>query len=260
MLELAERLGARRSPPATTRASCEEGAAARRRDERKDQSYVLSALSPGVARAAALPARRAAQARGARARRARPAWRSRAGRDSQDLCFLAGTAPRSVPRAPRRPRPAPRADRRPRRARCSASTAARTLHGRPAPRPWHRRAASRCTCSPPTPTPNTVTVGPRAALLDRRAAAARADPASRRRLRGRRARALARPRVPPAACRGAGRAGRARATASCGSSGRWSAPRRASSRACTPASVVVGYATIAAQAADAQAAPKILMA
>ena len=47
------------------------------------------------------------------------------------------------------------------------------LHRRAAPRPAASAAARRCTCSPPTPTANTVTVGPREALAARTRRAAR---------------------------------------------------------------------------------------
>ena len=129
---------------------------------------MFAALSPRDARAAALPARRADQARGPRARAPSTGCRSPTKPDSQDLCFLAGTGrerflarhgglrerpgdlvdrPGAVLGAPPRPpplhgRPAPRA-RRSRRAEplYVLRTDAHAQHG-------HRRPARRR--SPPT--------------------------------------------------------------------------------------------------------------
>ena len=125
---------------------------------------MLAALAPGVARADALPARRADQAGGARARpRGRPAGRRQA--------RVAGPL---LPRRHRQERvPGP-----PRR-RCASGPGAivdragRTrrppprpapVHGRPAQGARRRRRPSRSTCSPRTRDANTVTVGTRAEL------------------------------------------------------------------------------------------------
>ena len=148
-------------------------------DERKDQSYVLSALAPESLARLRFPlgdlhkqqVRELAERAGLAVARKR---------DSQDLCFLAGT--RHGDFLERHgglgARPGPIVDldgERARRARRRAR-----LHRRPAPRPRHLSAASRCTCSRPTRTPTRVTVGPRRALLAQRAERARGDAASPR--------------------------------------------------------------------------------
>ena len=92
-----------------------------------------------VAGAAALPARRADEARGARARRAGgPGGRAPARLAGPVL--PGGHGPGGVPRAPRRPGERPGGSSTATAA-CSGATAATTLHGRPAPRPRHRRRA-----------------------------------------------------------------------------------------------------------------------
>ena len=72
------------------------GPAARRR-RRPGQGSDLHALRPaaGFAGAAAVPARRADEARGSRARRRAPACAVASKAESQDLCFLAGEGKRS---------------------------------------------------------------------------------------------------------------------------------------------------------------------
>ena len=122
-----------------------------------------------LARAAALPAGGHDQGRGARARRAGGAAVARKP-DSQDLCFLAGTdLQRFLERhGDSRPRPGAILDA---DGRALGSTAARTASpSASATASASRGGPSRCSCSAPTPLANTVTVGPRAALLTARVA------------------------------------------------------------------------------------------
>ena len=94
MLALAERLGADALVTghyARIERDGEGPLLARAADPGKDQTYMLSALRPAAARARAVPARRAHQAAGARDRARRRGCRWPSKRESQDLCFLAGT-------------------------------------------------------------------------------------------------------------------------------------------------------------------------
>ena len=148
MLELADRLGAATLATGHYARVDRRRPAARRRRPGQGPDLHARRARARVARAPALPARRAdARPRCARSR-ARPACRSRSKPDSQDLCFLAGTGRARVPRPPRRRCASARAtivDRRGRRARPPPRPP--PLHRRPAPRPRHRRRRpSRSTC------------------------------------------------------------------------------------------------------------------
>jgi tRNA-specific 2-thiouridylase len=90
MLELADRLGAETLATGHYARVSEEGLLRVARDERKDQSYVLSALSPASLARLRFPlgSMHKSEVRGL-AERAGLAVARR--RDSQDLCFLAGT-------------------------------------------------------------------------------------------------------------------------------------------------------------------------
>ncbi len=238
MLELAARLGAQHARHRSLRARA-RGADARRAaaadGRRRRQGPELRALGARarLARAPALPARRAAQAsRSARSPRAPgSAWRAGATRRTSASwpAHVTATSSRATAASVRRPgrsstRPAP----------CSASTAARTPSPSASATASASAGASRSTCSPPTPSANTVTVGPREALLARSLRVREADAAPRRRVRRRRARALARAplRLPRRAASSTPAATSARASSS---PSRPSAPRPARSRACTPA-------------------------
>ena len=154
---------ARRSRPATTRASTTDGLLRVAADPAKDQSYMLAALDARVARAAALPARRADQAArcASSPARGRPAGRAqarlagpllprrhRAARRSSP----ATAASRERPGDDRRRAPAGRSARHRGAARASPSASARGL--------GVGGAASRSTCSATDARANTVTVGP----------------------------------------------------------------------------------------------------
>ena len=93
----------------------------------------------GVGRADALPARRADQARGARARPRGRAARSPIKRESQDLCFLAGTGKRAFLARHGGAARAPGRDRRPRRAHARPPPRPAPVHGRPAQGARRRR-------------------------------------------------------------------------------------------------------------------------
>ncbi len=113
-------------------------------DPAKDQTYMLAALAPQVARADAISARRAAQAAGPRARGCGRAAGREQGRFPGPV-LSGGDQPRPVPGPSRRPgRPARRARRHDRRDR-RASPRSASLHGRPAARDRDqpRRAAVR---------------------------------------------------------------------------------------------------------------------
>ena len=89
MLELADRLGAARWPPATTRAP-RDGLLRVAADPAKDQSYMLAALSPDALARLRFPLGdlRKPEVRELAREAGLPVARKP---DSQDLCFLAGT-------------------------------------------------------------------------------------------------------------------------------------------------------------------------
>ena len=171
-----------RSSPATTRASSDDGEgpllAARGRPA-KDQTYMLAALRPELLGRAAVPARRADQARGARDRARGGAAGGREAREPGPL-LPRGHEPRAVPRAPRRRRDRP-ARSSTARAACSAGTAATAAS----------RSASAAGSAWPRGEPlyvlatdaaaNRVVVGPASELATRtvRARAARSSPRRR---------------------------------------------------------------------------------
>ena len=172
----------RRSPPATTRASSDGPLLRTRR--RRAQGPELRAL-----RARARVARARCASRSARCASRRcasspgEAGLAVAGRrDSQDLCFLAGTRQGAFLERHGGLGAAAGPDRRSRTAACSASTPARTCftvgqrHGLGI---GGTRAAVRARA--PTRSANTVTVGPRSDLLARRRGGARGDAPPRRR-------------------------------------------------------------------------------
>ena len=122
-------------------------------------------------------------------------------------------APQRLPRAPRRPRRAARARSSTRAAPCSASTAARTPTPSASATAWASARREPLYVLQTDTRANTVTVGPRSALLAGEPARARADAAPRRRLRRRRARALARAALRlPRCARGLGAGRHARAS------------------------------------------------
>ena len=184
MLELAERLGARALATGHyARVDSEQALAdpllRMAADAGKDQSYVLCALAPRVAGAAALPAGRPAQAPGAGARRA------------------AGLAVAPKPRfpgplLPRRhpPERLPGAPRRTwRRGRGRSSTCrgghlgehsgTPRLHGRASATASASQPDSRCMSSPPTPAPTPSLSVPARSCLTRELAVRDADPPPR---------------------------------------------------------------------------------
>ena len=258
MLELAERLGSETLATGHYARVIEDGASAdssapllrAAADERKDQSYVLSALAPELARAPALPARRAAQARRCASSPSAPGWRSPRKPRLAGPVLPRRHPPRRLPRAPRRSRPAPRPDRRPRRSACSASTPART----PTP------SASATASASPAPEPLYVlATDARYEHRHRRAARRRCLRAScrvreRRRsiatgdVRRRRARARTRAHASRAACRRRSRPGaRARRRRARHEPAERTAPGQI---ACLYAGdLVVGHGTIACRAA-----------
>ena len=112
MIALADRLGCAALATGHYARIADDGEGpllARRPPTRPRIRPTCSPASPGVAGAAAFPARRADQARGARDSRPPPGCRWPSKAESQDLCFLAGEGKRSLPRPPRRARRAPRA-------------------------------------------------------------------------------------------------------------------------------------------------------
>ena len=140
--------------------------AAARRRRRRGQGPELHAggAAAGAARPGALPADRAEQARGARDRRPpRPRGRPQAREPGPLLPRRPGQG--AVPAPPRRAWASARA-----RSSTAPARAIGTpprppqLHRRPAPRDRRLGARGRSTCSPPTPAPNTVTVGTREEL------------------------------------------------------------------------------------------------
>ena len=202
MLDLARRLGAATLATghyARVERSGPEPLLMTAMDIAKDQSYVLSGLAPEslerlrfplgelhkpevreLARAAGLPVA--------------------CKRDSQDLCFLAGTGREAFleRHGGMRRRPGPVRD--PGAASCSASMEARTSTRSVSAAASASPPRARYTCSPRTSHTNTVTVGPRSELLSGRDPGARDRPASPRRGGRRSARPSPRPspRLPPA--------------------------------------------------------------
>ena len=134
---------------------------------------MLAALSPRGARAAALPARRAHEARGPRARRARPASTSRASPTRRTSASSPAPAARRflARHGGLRERPGDIVDRGGRVARPPRRPP--RLHGRPAQGPGRRRRASRSTSLATDARANTVTVGPRDELATQHRARAR---------------------------------------------------------------------------------------
>ena len=248
----------RRSPPATTRASRSARAGPLLRtaaDVGKDQSYVLSRARARVARAPALPARRAAQAARCASSRARRAWRWRAGATRRTSASSRARARSAFleRHGGLGARPGPIVDRDGRVLGEHAGAHVYTVgqrHGL-----GIGGAASRCTCSPPTRAPTPSRSARAQELLAREMRGARGDAAPRRRLRGRRARARARPpaRLPPAQ-ETLERGRHARVTRRARTSPP-SAPRRASSPACTRASWSSATARSRPSAPDRTAAP-----
>ena len=237
MLELAERLGARDARHRPLRARVDE---ARRccgwpPTSAKDQSYVLSALAPDSLARLRFPLGELHKARGARARRRRPGWPSRA--SATRRISASSPAPASGAFLERHgglgahARP----DRRRARGACSASTRGAhvyTVGQRHGLGIGARAAAVRARA--PTPRANTVTVGPRGALLAQRVPVRELTlHRERRRVDGVRVRSHGR-RLPAAlARRPRRRAPRAREHRAGASPP--SAPRPARSPACTPA-------------------------
>ena len=176
MLELADRLGAATlatghyARVTTDATAC---CARRRRPAQGPELHARRARA-GLARAAALPARRADQAGGARARRARPDCRSRASPTRRiSASWRAPAARRFLARHGGIARAA-------RRRSSTATAAALGRHrGHHVFTVGQRRglgvggAASRSTCSATDAGANTVTVGPREALVTTRVARAR---------------------------------------------------------------------------------------
>ncbi len=114
MLELADRLGSQTLATGHyARVAADQSVPLLRTaaDERKDQSYVLSALAPESLARLRFPLGRHAQAAGSRARRARRA-RGRSPARLAGSVLPRGHPPRRLPRAPRRTRQARRCDRR----------------------------------------------------------------------------------------------------------------------------------------------------
>ena len=249
MLELAERLGARdaRDRPLRARRRRRAGAAAHRRRSRPRTRATCSRRSrPTRSRACASRSASCTSPRCA-SWRARPASRSRGRRDSQDLCFLAGTGHERLPGAPRRARAARPGRSSTARGASSASTrGAHVVHRRPAPRARHRRRHAAVRARRPTRAPTPSRSAARDELLAPSACACASSTLHRDGgVRRRCARALARAAARRAACTGGPSAGRhARASSSCHEPAERTAPGQL---ACLYAGeLVVGYGTIAA--------------
>ncbi len=141
MLALASRLGA---PALVTghyariTRDAEGPLLARAADPAKDQTYMLCALDPGELGRLRFPLGEVTKPE-VRALAAEAELPVASKPDSQDLCFLAGTGARAVPRAPRWPRRRAGRGARQRRPVARDTSGAPALHRGPAPPPRRRR-------------------------------------------------------------------------------------------------------------------------
>ena len=178
MLAFADRLGAADLATGHYARVTDDGLLRAAADPAKDQSYMLAALAPASLARLRFPLGELTKPEVREL--ARDAGLPVADkRESQDLCFLAGTGKARVPRPPRRrcaSGPGAIVDARRPRARPPPRPA--PLHGRPAQGARRRRRPrSRSTCSRKDAAANTVVVGPREALATRAVARPRRRPA-----------------------------------------------------------------------------------